>query len=75
MTYFAPQAPFSVMWCPNCKAWFKREWVSRSCLVLHPTGDCCHIGETQVKIVPAMLPPKPQRPSHETVRKDGGAPE
>ena len=45
MTYF-PTLSESINKCPGCGRWFQYGYIN--CLVLHPPGTCCHLGDTEV---------------------------
>lgn len=52
MPYFEPITfNTGAYYCPNCKQWYAPDNTnySMSCCLLHPPGDCCHMGEHVVE--------------------------
>lgn len=58
MPYFPPCEEPKPYYCPNCRKWFAQNiGHAISCCVLHPPGDCCHVGEREVPAPDSILRP------------------
>lgn len=54
MPHFKEQPPWEIEWCPKCRLWYgyNNSRAKFSCAVAHAPGDCCHYGQTQLRIEP-----------------------
>lgn len=38
------------IYCGICKKWWTNQTVGGRCAVNHPLGDCCHFGQSEIKV-------------------------